>query len=62
MRNEHTTLLCAFKDAKDTVPRKSAFLRCATGTPLSSRCFFDSPKSTMYTCLLSWERTKFDYI
>ena len=47
---KHTTLLCAFSEAKDTVPRKSAFLRYATGTPLSSKCFFESPKSTMYTC------------
>jgi hypothetical protein len=43
-------LLCALSEAKDTVPRKSAFLRYETGTPLSSKCFFESPKSTMYTC------------
>lgn len=55
-----TMLLCALREAKDTVPLKSAFLRGGTGTPFS-RCFFASPKSTMYTCLLSLESTKLDW-
>ena len=42
-----TILLCAFKDANDTVPLKSAFFLCATGFKCSSRCFFASPKSTI---------------
>ena len=55
-------LLCALSEAKDTVPLKSAFFRCGTGFYFSSKCFLASPKSTMYTCLLSLDRMKFDYI
>jgi len=58
-----TTLLCAFRDANDTVPLKSAFFLVCTGVLQSSiKCLFASPKSTINTCLLSLERTKFDYI
>lgn len=53
-------LLCAFKEAKDTVPLKSAFFLWGTGLPLSSKCFFAKPKSTMNTCLLSGDNTKLD--
>jgi hypothetical protein len=55
-------LLCALREAKDTVPRKSALLRAGTGVLRSSwRCLLARPKSTMKTCLLSLERTKLDY-
>jgi hypothetical protein len=62
-KNLLTTLLCAFSEANDTVPRKSAFFLAGTGCLRSSiKCLFARPKSTINTYLLSFDNTKLDYI
>jgi hypothetical protein len=61
-RIEVTILLWALSEAKETVPLKSAFFLYGTGFLDSSKCFLAKPKSTINTCLLSLDNTKFDYI
>lgn len=58
---DRSTLLWALREAKETVPRKSAFFLGGTGFFRSSlRWRLASPKSTMYTYLLSLDSTKFE--